>query len=428
MKKAFINGIIIDGTKDMVPVSGKTIIVENKKIVDITDSRNINDCEVIDLKGQYILPGLINLHVHTAGSGKPTKRKLNLPLICKLITSCGLTKKIGYGMIAKNMCTTLMSGTTTIRAVGGIADFDSHIRNEVNAGKRIGPRMLVADAAISVEGGHMTGSFSVAAHSASEAAQLVDKIAKNKPDLIKLMITGGVLDADEVGKPGKLLMPAEYVKAACNRAHELGYQVAAHTEGEEGVTVALENGVDTIEHGSPINDEIRKLYKEKNACQIVTISPAVPFALEMPGVMGMTEIAVINSKALLKGMVDMANDNLKNGVKVGLGTDAACSYSMQSGMWRELMYFVKYCNVTPSFALHTATQVNAEIAGIDDITGTVSVGKMADLIVVEKNPLDDLSVLRNVKMVVMEGKVYDNPDPRIFPEVEEALDQAFLRI
>lgn len=427
MKEAFTNCIILDGTKDMVPVRGKTVLVDNGIIKEISssDNVNLNGYEVIDLKGQFLLPGLINLHVHTAGTGKPAKKAMNLPRICRLLTSCALSREIGRHIVQKNMYTTLMSGTTTVRTVGGIADFDSAVRNLINKGKCIGPRMLTADNAISVEGGHMTGSFSTAAHSPEDAVKLVDRIARSKPDLIKLMITGGVLDSDEVGKPGKLLMPAEYVKAACNRAHELGYPVAAHTEGTEGVLVALENGVDTIEHGAEYTEEICRLFKERNASQILTISPAIPFALEMPGVLGMSDIAVINSKALLRGMVSMARENLKNGVKVGLGTDASCSYCLQSGMWRELLYFVKYCGVSPSYALHTATEINAEIAGISNITGTISVGKMADMITVPENPLEDLTVLKNVTSVIMKGKYYAHPDPARYPEVEAALDLAF---
>lgn len=424
MKTAFVNGILLDGMRDMVPVAGKAIIVENETICAIlpAEEADLTGCEVIDLQGQYLLPGLINLHVHTAGSGKPAKRQLDLPKICRLITSCAPARAIGKKMVAGNVYTALMAGVTTIRAVGGIADFDSRIRDEICAGKRIGPRMLVADAAISVEGGHMTGSFSVAAHSAEEAAQLVDEIAKNKPDLIKLMITGGVLDSDEVGKPGKLLMPPEYVKAACNRAHALGYQVAAHTEGADGVRVALENGVDTIEHGSPMDEELSRLFRGHKAAQVLTLSPAIPFAREMPGVLGMSEIAVINSRALLEGMVAMAKENLKNGVPVGLGTDASCSYCLQSGMWRELVYFAKYCGVSPAFALHTATAVNAEIAGIGHLTGTITPGKSADMIAVKANPLEDLTALRRVSTVVMAGKIYRSPDPKQFPEVEAALD------
>ena len=423
MKTAWINGIILDGTLDMVPQKGMAILTDGDVISAIVPEGKVPaGYEVRDLQGKYILPGLINLHVHTPGTGKPSKKPMDLNKICRLITSCGPAREIGRKIVSKNMKNAVMAGVTTVRAVGGIADFDTTVRNRINSGKCPGPRILAADLAISVPGGHMAGTFAHIANSAEEAESLVDEIAKGKPDLIKLMITGGIMDSEEVGKPGKLLMPEEYVRAACNRAHELGYPVAAHCEGTEGVKVALECGVDTIEHGAPPTDEVLALFKEHGAAQVLTCSPAIPYVSGFPGMFNLSETAVINSKALLTGMTDMAKANLSAGVPVGLGTDSACSYSTQYDMWRELVYFTKYCGVSNSFALHTATLVNAGIAGIGAITGSLEPGKSADMIAVEGNPLENLSVLRDVKLVVARGRVYDNPKVEKYPQVEAALD------
>ena len=125
----------------------------------------------------------------------------------------------------------------------------------------------------------MVGSLAYEARSAQEAADYVRRIAAEKPDLIKLMITGGVLDAEVVGEPGVLRMQPELVHAACDTAHALGMRVAAHVESPEGVRVALENGVDSIEHGAKPDEDILRLFTEKNAFDICTISPALPFAL-----------------------------------------------------------------------------------------------------------------------------------------------------
>ena len=425
MKTAYINGIILDGNENMIPIDGKTIIFEDKKIAAVINAENadLSYCKVIDLKGQYVLPGLINLHVHLPGSGKPAKKQVNIGLICKILTSCALGRAVAKGMIAGSAKTALMAGITTVRTVGSVADFDSQVRDDIKKGKRTGPRILSSDCAISVPGGHMAGSFAYVAESKDHAASLVDKIAKGKPDLIKLMITGGVLDADEHG-PGALRMNADYVKAACDRAHELGYKVAAHCEGTEGVRVALENGVDSIEHGAMPDDDIISLFKEKNACQVLTITPAIPYSLALPNIMNLADESINNSNIVMNGMIELAKENLKAGVPVGLGTDSSCSYATQYDMWRELTYFAKYCGVSNSFALHTATMVNAEIAGISDKTGSIEEGKYADMIIVEKNPLDDLSALRNVKMVIFEGKLYDHPEVKKFEEVEKVLDEA----
>jgi len=424
MKTAYINGIILDGTKDMVPQTDKVIITEGKNIVAIEDkdSADLSDCKLVDLENKYILPGLINLHAHIAGSGKPTKKPMNLDLICKVITSCELGKKIGCKIIYKNVYSALMGGVTTIRAVGGIADLDTRVRDDIIKGKIIGPHILSSNCAISVPGGHMAGTFAYIANSKEEAAAFVDKISAEKPDLIKLMVTGGIMDGAE-GEPGMLLMPAEYIKAACDRAHELGYKVAAHCEGKAGILAALQNGVDTIEHGAMPDDGIMNLFNEKKACQVLTIAPALPYVKRLPGLFNLSETAVINSGVLVDGMICLAKKCLEQGIPVGLGTDSGCSYATQYGFWREMAYFAKYCNVSNQFALHTGTLVNARIAGIDDITGSIEVGKRADMIVAEKNPLEDLSALDKLSKVIFEGKCYDNPDAGKFEEVEAVLDE-----
>jgi len=423
MKTKFINGIILDGTKDMQPIKDMAIICEDKKIISIIPTdENVEDCRIVDLKGQYILPGLINLHVHLAGTGKPTKKKLNLELICKAITSCSLGKKIGCSIIEKNTRNALMAGITTVRSVGGISNLDSMVRDRINSGKIMGPHILTSNCAIATVGGHMAGSFARAIENADEAVELVDTTAKDNPDLIKLMITGGVLDCGIDNEPGTLKMSQDIIDAVCKRAHELGYPVAAHCEGTEGVRSALIGGVDTIEHGAMPTDEIIALFTEKNASQILTISPALPYKLNLPGVMNITDLAVRNSGIVVDGMIELAKRNLEAGNAVGLGTDASCSYVTHYDFWRELVYFVKNCGVSNSFALHTATLVNARIANIDNKTGSIEAGKCADMIVVKNNPLDDLSALRDVSMVVIDGEIIDNPKVIKYPEVEQVLD------
>lgn len=421
--RAYINGIILDGTLDMTPQSGKIILVEGKTIKAIADegSVDLSGAEIIDLKGKYILPGLINLHAHLPGSGKPSKKQMNLERICKILTSCELGNRIGCGMVEKNAKNALMAGITTIRSVGGIGDHDSRVRDAINSGKKIGPRLITSNRAISVPGGHMAGTFAYIANSPEEAIKLVEKIATEKPDLIKLMITGGVMDSDELGEPGVLRMPEEYIKAACDKAHELGFKVAAHCEGKEGVRAALKNGVDTIEHGAKPDDEIISLFKETGTCQVLTLSPAVPYAMELQGMFNVTKLAVKNSNIVMEGMIELAKTNMQEGITVGLGTDSACTYVTQYGFWRELAYFVKYCGVSNSYAIHTGTLVNAGIAGIADITGSIEEGKMADMIVVEGNPLENLSVLDDVKMVIFEGTLYDNPKVKKIDAVESVL-------
>ena len=200
-------------------------------------------------------------------------------------------------------------------------------------------------------------------------------------------------------------------------------KVAAHVESPEGVRVALENGVDSIEHGAQPDAAITVLYKEKGAFQVATLSPALPYALFDRSVSHATYEQQENGKVVFDGIIAMARENLANGIPVGLGTDTGCPYITHYDMWRELCYFVKYCGVTPAFALHTATLLNARLAGIDGETGSIEAGKAADLIVCAKDPLADLSALRTLSMVIKGGYRVEHPAPKKLPEVERELDK-----
>ena len=420
---ALTNCVILDGSEHMEPQTGKAVCIDGEKIAEITDAQHIPaGYETVDLGGRYVLPGLINMHVHLPASGKPKKKASDPKKLVKLITSCGLMNKIGVNMCEGYAKTELLSGVTTIRTVGGVADYDTRIRDLAAAGKILAPRVLASNMAVSVPGGHMAGSLAYEAHTAAEAAAFVEKIAGDKPDLIKLMITGGVLDAEVVGEPGVLRMPPALVRAACDKAHSLGMLVAAHVESPEGVIVALQNGVDSIEHGAQPTQEMLDLFKERGAFQISTISPALPYALFDRSISHATYEQQENGKIVFDGIIALAKANLASGVPVGLGTDVGCPYITHYDMWRELNHFVKYCGVTPAFALYSATKLNARLAGIGDVTGGVEVGKQADLIVCTDDPLKSPSALRTLDMVVKGGYRIDKPQVKKMPEVERELD------
>ena len=420
---ALINGVLLDGTRDMTHQTGKVVCVEGNTITAVTDGPVPTGYEPVDLAGRYVLPGLINLHVHLPASGKPKKKPSDPKKLVKLITSNGLMRRVGVKLCESYARTELLSGVTTIRTVGGVADFDTIIREKAAAGEILSPRVVASNMAVSVPGGHMAGSLAYEARTPEEAAAYVERIAAEKPDLIKLMITGGVMDAEVVGEPGVLRMEPALVKAACDRAHGLGMKVAAHVESPEGVRVALENGVDSIEHGAKPDEEILRLLKEHGAFQVATLSPAIPYALFDRSVSHATYEQQENGKVVLEGVIAMARACLENDIPVGLGTDTGCPYVTHYDMWRELCYFVKYCGVTPAFALHSATLLNARLAGIDSVTGSVEAGKAADLIVCDRDPLADLSALRSLHMVIKDGVRIEHPAVKKIPEVERELDK-----
>ena len=424
MKYAYINGKVLSGDKDMQVKQGLVIVTEGEKITDIVkEVPKSPDMKVVDLEGRYIMPGLINMHVHLAGNGKPQKKQRDNEKLVKTLMGTALSRAVAYKVVSDFARTELLSGVTTIRTVGGIGDFDTRLRDEIAAGKRVGPRILAANEGISVPGGHMAGSVAVAAHSIDEALKQLEHAENEKVDLVKLMITGGVLDAKEKGVPGELKMKPEMVKAVCDRAHAAGYKVAAHVESPEGVKVALANGVDSIEHGAKPDDEMIRLFKEKNAFLCTTISPAVPYALFDRSLTNATEIEQYNGNIVFEGIVECAREALANDIPVVLGNDVGCPWITQYDFWRELCYFHKYTGVSNAFALYTATKRSAELAGIGDITGSIEKGKCADMIVTKGNPLDNLEALRHVDMVIARGRLIDKPQVKINSLVERELDK-----
>lgn len=425
MKRAFTNLMLLDGSEHMTPRQGQAVLVEDDRIAAVLPEQDcsLEGFEVIDLGGQYLMPGLINLHVHIPAGGKPSKKPMDAKKSVKLATSNALTRKYIEYMYKSYCRTELFSGVTTFRSVGGIENYDTWIRDRIAAGKAVGPRILAGNMAVSVPEGHMAGSLAYEATTPAEAAAYVRKIAADKPDLIKLMVTGGVLDATVKGEPGVLKMEPALVKSACDEAHRLGFQVAAHVESPQGMRVALENGVDTIEHGAKPDAEIIRLFRETGAVHVATLSPALPYALFDPEVSHVSETERFNGEVVFRGIVECAKQCLANDIPVGMGTDTGCPYVTHYDMWRELQYFHKCCGVPNSFALYTATKRNAEIAGIGDVTGSIQAGRCADFIVCARNPLEDLTVLRNLSMVVARGTVIRDPKIKKMPQVEAELDK-----
>ena len=420
------NATVLNGKKDMKAQKDMTVVIKDGKILSVKKNGDeLPGSKVIDLDGAYLMPGLINMHCHLASSGKAPKseKPTDYKSLANTLMKFALVRKIYVKLeegLAKNE---LYSGVTTLRSLGGLKTFDGIVRDNINAGKIPGPRIISANTAVSVPGGHFAGSLATEATSPEEAAEDVRKIAATKPDIIKIMVTGGVMDATEEGEPGALRMQPEIVKAACDEAHKLGYKVSAHVESPEGIKVALKNGVDYIEHGAKADDEILDLFKKTGAVDICTLSPAMPYALFDLAVSKCGETGKKNGKVVYDGMIDCAKKCLDAGIPVGLGTDAGCPFTTHYNMWRELQLAVKYLDISPETALYMSTLGNATIAGLGDITGSVEEGKCADLIVSKNNPLENFNALEKLEYVFASGKLYDHPKIKKMEDVDIELDK-----
>lgn len=429
---AFVNCRIIDGKNSGIQ-QDSTILVSGGKIKKIGKTSEIkipSGCPSLNIGGRYVMPGLINAHVHLFGSGKPMKAisggKAQKQLISLLSTKLG--RKILDRMVKEHAMSALNSGVTTIRAVGDLLYSDVKLRNGIDSGKVVGPNLLVSGPAISVTGGHGAGSFANVSDSPWEARRLVRQNVREQVDFIKICVTGGVTDSRKVGEAGRLKMTLEEITAACEEAHKIGLMVAAHAESTEGVRLALRGGVDTIEHGAAFDDEILELFLNNTrslrgySCLIPTLYPAITICKLKPEATLMNPVIVENSRIVFEGMVQGLVQAAKAGVLMGLGTDASCPFVTQYNIWRELDYTVRYAGLSAEAAIHNATRENARILGIDHLTGTLEPGKASDLIVVKKNPLEDINALSEIDLVLRGELLIKKPKVTKLSGVDELLD------
>lgn len=425
MKTVYANCNLFDGKADSELKKNVSVWVEDDKIVKISDASDTAEgWQIIDLNGRYVTPGLINAHVHLFGTGKPSKI-LGGGGLQQLVVKFTSTK-LGHGildkLVAAGVRTQLLSGVTTLRSMGDFHYSDVRVRDKVNKGELEGPRMLVSGPAITVQGGHGDGTFAMTADTEEGLRECVRINADKGVDVIKICITGGVMDAKKKGEPGEVKMNLTQAGAVCDEAHKLGFKVASHTESPAGMDIAVAAGVDTIEHGCAISDASAQKLKAYGGMLVPTFSPALPLCRLDSTITKMSPLCVYNGEIVVQEMIDGAKDSIRYRINVGCGTDSSCPFSTQYDMWREAWYFAKLVGVSNAFALHVATQGNAKVLGIDKITGTLETGKCADFIVMQDNPLEDLYALKKLDMVVSRGKRYANPTVKKDEYIEATLE------
>lgn len=385
----------------------------------------------IDCTGRYIIPGLINAHAHLFSDGKPLGAIYLHPRM-KGITTKIMRSPVGERIMAartrKNAQTQLNSGVTTIRTVGDVANEVLDYQAMVDRGELIGPRILASGPLLAITGGHGHPQISLLADTPQQGRDGTHANLSRGARAIKIAATGGVTDAKGIGHAGKPEVSEETMRAICEEAHSAGVLVAAHAQSVEGVKRALRAGVDTIEHGSDMDDETIALFKDNPgslrgwSALVPTIQAALPLVKLDRGVTGISEVVHANAELVLESMLAGIRTATEHDIPFGIGTDSAVTYVTHANFWRELDFLVRYGNLTPTQALEAATITNARILGIDDETGSIDVGKSADLVVLDENPLESMRALRTPHAVLMRGHLIEHPEIDRIAEIDAQLD------
>ncbi|MBS0214688.1 MAG: amidohydrolase family protein [Proteobacteria bacterium] len=382
-----------------------TVVTEGKRIKQVQAGRiDIPGVQAIELGSATCLPGLIDSHTHLTSETSPTgyTDQFRLNPADYAIRSTVYARR------------TLQAGFTTVRNLGDGANTSIALRNAINAGIVPGPRIFTAGGAIGTTGGHADDTDGYRAdlqgdpgpkdgiiNSVDDAYKAIRQHYKDGADVIKIMPSGGVLD--ESSSVDNAQMTIEEIKAIVAAAHDYGFTVAAHAHGAEAIRRAVLGGVDSIEHGTFMDDADMKLMKEHGTWYVPTII-AGKYVQEMANIPGYYP-AQVAAKAKQVGPIiqGTAAKAYKAGVKIAFGTDAAVYPHGQNA--KEFAYMVE-AGMPPMFVLQAATSHAAELLKKSKDLGSVEAGKIADVIAVEGNPLDDIKLMQKVSFVMKDGVVY----------------------
>ena len=397
---------VIDGT-GAAPITPGVVVITEDKIVAIGPADSVTipqGARTIDLGDATLLPGFIDCHTHIIG------RELGDPG-----TETAEVKDYdGYAAILSvgNARKTLMSGFTTIRVVGASRFQDMALRKAIQEGRIPGPRIRAAGHGIGITGGHAdTNGFKPGLIDGSIKDGIADGVdqcraavryqVKYGADVIKVVATGGVLsEGDAVGATQYTL---EEMKALVDESTKLERKVAAHAHGTEGIKIAVEAGVASIEHGSFLDEEGARLMKKKGTYLVPTLSAG-------ERVNGAAESGVLKgeragkARAAAKGMRNAIKLAVKEGVPIALGTDAGVILHGSNG--REFFLLVDWGGMKPMDAIVCGTKNAADLLGWSDRIGTLAKGKLADVVAVSGNPLDDIHAMEKPVFVMKNGVIY----------------------
>lgn len=393
---------LIDGTGNDIQ-KNIDIKIENNVIAEI--GKNLNGDEVIEGNGQYLLPGMIDSHVHVMLEMEPLENRLSTPFSYNFYKAIDHLKR------------TVDAGVTTVRDALGA---DLGLKEAVNDGIVLGPRLQISINALTITGGHgdsytksgihlpllqdgYPGMPSGLCDGVNEVRKKAREMLRAGADVLKVHATGGVTSATD--HPDYTQFSVEELKVIVEEAQfRNNRKVMAHAQGLQGVKQCIEAGIHSIEHGIYLDDEAVKLMKEKDMYLVPTLlAPlsVIEFATEL----GMSENSINKSKQVMQNHIESFKKAHQAGVNIAMGTDAGV-FKHGTNL-RELELMVEH-GMTEMEAIVSSTKTAAECLGYDEELGTIEEGKKADFILLEQNPLDDIAILRDpnkIKVVAIDGKI-----------------------
>ncbi|AFT97378.1 amidohydrolase family protein [Alteromonas sp. 07-89-2] len=399
-------GKVFTGTSNSLQ-ENVTIVVEDNKIKAV--KKGFAEAQegdtVIDLKTSTVMPGLMDMHVHLSSQhGGPQTYLERFSL-----------NEADYALRAANYAKiTLDSGFTTVRNLGDGYNETVALRNAISKGYATGPRIYTVAKSIATTGGHADPSNGLShllrpdvgpkqgvVNGEAEAREAVRTRYQDGADLIKITATGGVLSVAKSGQNPQFM--TDELEAIVETAKDYGMTVAVHAHGKEGMKRAIEAGVDSIEHGTYMDDEIRTLMKKHGTYYVPTIL-AGKFVADKAKIDGFFPELVRPKAAAIGPLIQNTFEQAhKAGVKIAFGTDSGVSAHGDNAQEFSLMV---EAGMKPADALLSATVNSASLLGISDILGTLEEGKLADIVAVQGNPLDDISLMESVSFVMKDGVVY----------------------
>jgi imidazolonepropionase-like amidohydrolase len=426
---------LVTGDAEGTVTPGRTVVVGTdgtiEQVGSAADTLVPPDYRRIDLTGHFVLPGLINAHAHLFSDGRPVP-----PILLKESTAAIVTKlarnPLGRRLFKRrakaNALTQLHSGVTTIRTVGDTDYGVVEVADEIDSGKYVGPRVLASGPLLAITGGHGAPQIALTSDSPWEARRNARRNLQRGVKAIKISATAGVTDARAIGYAGRPEMTEEEMAAICEEAHNAGVRVAAHAQSADGIRASLRAGADTIEHGARLTPEIMDLFRDNprsltgTSALIPTLLVCLPLVKLDQQTTGVNDISKANAEMVFAEMLQGVGEAREHGIAIGMGTDSALTYVTHYDSWRELDMMVRYGGFTPAQALNAATRTNAEILGLQDVTGAVEPGKAADLVVLDANPLDGFRAFVDPRMVVARGTILDRPSVSRYAELDAQLD------